>query len=58
MGDWCGSIAIDRTNTIEATGAEEGKQRTIRSNKIGVKRKSVMRFARGGVFSLDLPFNG
>jgi len=58
MGDWCGSTSIDRTDSIEATGAEEGKQRISRSNKIVVKRKSVMRFARGVVFCLDLPFNG
>ena len=58
MGDWCGSTVNDSTDIIEATGAEKVKTAICWSIEIMVKRKPVMRFARGGVFSLDLPFNG
>ena len=58
MGDWCGSTVIDPADIIEATGAEEGKTANLSFSKMVVQRKSVMRFARGGVFLLDQLFNG
>jgi hypothetical protein len=59
MGDWCGSTTVDLTDQIEATGAEEGKQRKRRlNNMLLVKRKKIYFFVREGVFLLDPHFNG
>jgi hypothetical protein len=61
MGDWCGSAQADNTDTsmTEATGAEKGKTAVGESvaNCKG-QAKTVVIFVRGGVSSLDPPFNG
>jgi len=58
MGDWCGSIIIDSADIIEAAGAEEGKTANLSFKQKWGQAKKVIFFARGGVFSLDPPFNG
>jgi hypothetical protein len=50
MGDWCGSTKIDLTDRIEAMGAEEGKQRKRRLNKILWPSEKVAVFCTGRCF--------
>jgi hypothetical protein len=50
MGDWCGSTFVDRTDRIEAMGAEEGKQRKRRLNTFYWPSEKSAIFSNGEVF--------
>ena len=56
MGDWCGSSRMAANRQHEATGANRDCNGIFCKEKGQVKNDSF--FARGGVFSLDLTFNG